>query len=127
MIKITNLKEIDQIQPLMLKAYIAKKMTAMMQEYQVDNLDDIGCFIVLEPEEFTDFPIGEMEFVEMLFLEESMFLHGVRIIDESYGEDIYLPVEVASRFHLYRRGKISDNRQPTAVSADDRRQRQGIV
>ena len=94
MIKITNLKEIDQIQPLMLKAYIAKKMTAMMQEYQVDNLDDIGCFIVLEPEEFTDFPIGEMEFVEMLFLEESMFLHGVRIIDDSYGEDIYLPVEV---------------------------------
>ena len=24
-------------------------------------------------------------------------------------------------------GKVSDNRQPTAVSADDRRQRQGIV
>ena len=96
MIKTTNLKEIDQIQPLMLKAYIAKKMTAMMQEYQVDNLDDIGCFIVLEPEEFTDFPIGEVEFVEILFLEESMFLHGVRIIDESYGEDIYLPVEVVT-------------------------------
>ena len=96
MIKVTNLKEIDQIQPLMLKAYIAKKMTAMMQEYQVDNLDDIGCFIVLEAEEFTDFPIGEVEFVEILFLEESMFLHGVRIIDESYGEDIYLPVEVVT-------------------------------
>ena len=96
MIKVTNLKEIDQIQPLMLKAYIAKKMTAIMQEYQVDNLDDIGCFIVLEPEEFTDFPIGEVEFVEILFLEESMFLHGVRIIDESYGEDIYLPVEVVT-------------------------------
>ena len=94
MIKTTNLKEIDQIQPLMLKAYIAKKMTAMMREYQVDNLDDIGCFIVLESEEFTDFPIGEMEFVEMLFLKESMFLHGVRIIGDSYGEDIYLPVEV---------------------------------
>ncbi len=94
MIKVTNLKEIDQIQPLMLKAYIAKKMTAMMREYQVDNLDDIGCFIVLESEEFTDFPIGEMEFVEMLSLKENVFLHGVRIIDESYGEDIYLPVEV---------------------------------
>ena len=94
MIKTTNLKEIDQIQPLMLRAYIAKKMTALMQEYQVENLDDIGCFIVLESEEFTDFPIGEMEFVEMLFLEESMFLHGVRIIGDSYGEDIYLPVEV---------------------------------
>ena len=96
MIKTTNLKEIDLIQPLMLKAYIAKKMTAMMQEYQVDNLDDIGCFVVLESEEFTDFPISEMEFVEILFLEESMFLYGVRIIDESYGEDIYLPVEVVT-------------------------------
>ena len=96
MIKVTNLKEIDQIQPLMLKAYIAKKMTAMMREYQVDNLDDIGCFIVLESEEFTDFPIGEMEFVEMLSLKENVFLHGVRIIDDSYGEDIYLPVEVVT-------------------------------
>ena len=94
MIKIANLKETDPIHPLMLRAYIAKKMTAMMQEYQVDNLDDIGCFIVLEPEEFTDFPIGEMEFVEMLSLKENVFLHGVRIIDDSYGEDIYLPVEV---------------------------------
>ena len=37
MIKVTNLKEIDQIQPLMLKAYIAKKMTAMMREYQVQT------------------------------------------------------------------------------------------
>ena len=94
MIKVTNLKETDRIQPLMLRAYIAKKMTALMQEYQVENLDDIGCFVVLESEEFTDFPIGEVEFVEILFLEESMFLHGVKIIDESYGEDIYLPVEV---------------------------------
>ena len=74
--------------------HIQEKAEAMMQEYQVENLDDIGCFIVLEPEEFTDFPIGEMEFVEMLSLKENVFLHGVRIIDESYGEDIYLPVEV---------------------------------
>ena len=92
MIKVTNLKEIDQIQPLMLKAYIAKKMTAMMREYQVDNLDDIGCFVVLKPEEFTSFPIGEVEFVEILFLDESMFLHGVRIIDDSCGEDIICPL-----------------------------------
>ena len=94
MIKVTNLKETDRIQPLMLRAYIAKKMTALMQEYQVENLDDIGCFVILEKEEFACVPMNELEFVEMLFLEESMFLHGVKIIDESYGEDIYLPVEV---------------------------------
>lgn len=94
MIKVNNLQEMNYIENIALQMHIREKAEAMMQEYQVENLDDIGCFIVLEPEEFTDFPIGEMEFVEMLFLEESMFLHGVRIIDESYGEDIYLPVEV---------------------------------
>ncbi|WP_456107848.1 hypothetical protein [Ruminococcus sp.] len=94
MIKVTNLQEMSCITNADLRMHIQEKAKTMMQEYQVENLDDIGCFIVLEPEEFTDFPIGEMEFVEMLFLEESMFLHGVRIIDDSYGEDIYLPVEV---------------------------------
>ena len=94
MIKVTNLKEIDQIQPLMLKAYIAKKITAMMQEYQVDNLDDIGCFVILEKEEFACVPMNELEFVEVLEIGAESYLHGVRIIDESYGEDIYLPVEV---------------------------------
>lgn len=94
MIKVTNLQEMNRIENGSLQMHIQKKAEAMMQEYQVENLDDIGCFIVLEPEEFTDFPIGEMEFVEMLSLKENVFLHGVRIIDESYGEDIYLPVEV---------------------------------
>ena len=94
MIKVTSLQEMSCITNADLRMHIQEKAEAMMQEYQVENLDDIGCFVVLESEEFTDFPIGEMEFVEILFLEESMFLHGVRIIDESYGEDIYLPVEV---------------------------------
>ena len=94
MIKTTNLKETDQIQHLMLRAYIAKKMTAMMQEYQVENLDDIGCFVILEKEEFACVPMNELEFVEVLEIGAESYLHGVRIIDESYGEDIYLPVEV---------------------------------
>lgn len=94
MIKVTNLQDMSCITNADLQMHIQKKAEAMMQEYQVENMDDIGCFVVLESEEFTDFPIGEMEFVEILFLEESMFLHGVRIIGNSYGEDIYLPVEV---------------------------------
>ena len=94
MIKVTNLQEMNCITNAALQMHIREKAEAMMQGYQVENLDDIGCFIVLESEEFTDFPISEMEFVEMLSLKENVFLHGVRIIDESYGEDIYLPVEV---------------------------------
>ena len=94
MIKVTNLQEMNHIENAALQMHIQKKVKTMMQEYQVENLDDIGCFVILEQEEFTDFPIGEMEFVEVLFLEKSMFLHGVKIVGDSYGEDIYLPIEV---------------------------------
>ena len=96
MIKVTNLQEMSCITNVALQMHIREKAETMMQEYQVENLDDIGCFIVLEQEEFTDFPISEMEFVEVLFLEKSMFLHGVRIVGDSYGEDIYLPVGVVT-------------------------------
>ena len=96
MIKVTNLQEMNRIENGSLQMHIQEKAEAMMQEYQVENLDDIGCFIVLEQEEFTNFPISEMEFVEVLFLEKSMFLHGVKIIGDSYGEDIYLPIEVVT-------------------------------
>ena len=96
MIKVTNLQEVNHIENADLRMHIRKKAETMMQEYQVENLDDIGCFIVLEQEEFTDFPISEMEFVEMLFLKENVFLHGVRIVGDSYGEDIYLLVGVVT-------------------------------
>ena len=96
MIKVTNLQEMNYIENIALQMHIREKAEAMMQKYQVEDLDDIGCFVILEKEEFACVPMNELEFVEMLFLEESMFLHGVRIIDESYGEDIYLPVEVVT-------------------------------
>lgn len=96
MMKVTNLQEMSCITNVALQMHIRKKAETMMQEYQVENLDDIGCFIVLEQEEFTNFPISEMEFVEVLFLKENVFLHGVRIVGDSYGEDIYLPVEVVT-------------------------------
>lgn len=96
MIKVTNLQEMSHIENADLRMHIREKAKIMMQEYQVENLDDIGCFVILKQEEFTDFPISEMEFVEMLFLKENVFLHGVKIIGDSYGEDIYLPIEVVT-------------------------------
>ena len=94
MIKVTNLKETDNIKPIMLRAYIAKKITALMEEYGVDNLDDIGCFLVLETSEIQMFSVSEMEFVEVLEISEKTYLHGVKIIYDSYAEDIFYPVEV---------------------------------
>ena len=94
MIKVTNLQEINQIENSFLQMHIREKVKTMMQEYQVDNLDDIGCFVILEKEEFACVPMNELEFMEVLEIGAESYLHGVRIIDDSYGEDIYLPVEV---------------------------------
>ena len=92
--KVTNKQEMNCITNAALQMHIREKAEAMMQEYQVENLDDIGCFIILEKEEFTCVPMNELEFVEVLEIGAESYLHGVRIINDSYGEDIYLPVEV---------------------------------
>jgi hypothetical protein len=97
MLKVTSLRETDNVSPLMLRAYIAKKITAMMTEYSVDTLDDIGCFVVLDSTEIQMFPVSEMEFVEVLEIGGNYYLHGAKILGDSYGEDIYLPVEVARK------------------------------
>ena len=94
MIKVTSLQDMNHIENGSLQMHIREKAEAMMREYQVENLDDIGCFVILEKEEFTCVPMNELEFVEVLEIGAESYLHGVRIIDDSYGEDIYLPVEV---------------------------------
>ena len=96
MIKVTNLQEMSCITNVALQMHIREKAKTMMQEYQVKNLDDIGCFIVLEQEEFMCVPMNELEFVEVLEIGEENYLHGVKIVGDSYGEDIYLPVEVVT-------------------------------
>jgi len=35
-----------------------------------------------------------MDFLEVIKLENESYLHGVKIIDDGYAEDTYLPVEV---------------------------------
>ena len=94
MIKVTNLQEMNHIKNGSLQMHIREKAETTMQGYQVENLDDIGCFIILEKEEFACVPMNELEFMEVLEIGAESYLHGVRIIGDSYGEDIYLPVEV---------------------------------
>ena len=94
MIKITNLKETENVRPLMLKAYISKKIVSLMNEYSVDNLGDIGCFVLLDSYEIQMFSVSEMEFTEVLEIGDKTYLHGVKIISDSYAEDIFMPVEV---------------------------------
>ncbi len=94
MLKATNLEEVKAIPEPEIMKYILRKATELMAEYGVNNLNDIGCFVVLEKSENQMFAVSEMEFVEVLKIENSHYLHGVKILGDSYAEDIYLPVEV---------------------------------
>ena len=50
---------------------------------------------MLEKDEFVEFQINEMEFIEVLEIGgKKNYLHGVRIISDSYGEEYFLPIEV---------------------------------
>ena len=91
---VKNLNDISSIKNVALRRYIAKKATQMMEEYDVQNLDDIGCFVVLEQSEYQSLDVQNMAFVEVVHIENEMFLHGVKIIGDSYGEDTYLTVGV---------------------------------
>lgn len=71
-----------------------KKATELMAEYDVNNLNDIGCFVFLDKSENQMFAVSEMEFVEVLEFANLHYLHGVKILGDSYAEDIYLPIEV---------------------------------
>ena len=52
---------------------------------------------VLEKDEISAFVVSEMEFVEVLEIGGNYYLHGAKILGDSYGEDVYLPVEVVRK------------------------------
>ncbi len=94
MLKATNLEEIEVFPEPEIREYIFNKATELMTEYGVENLDDIGCFVVFDKSKSQLFEVSKMEFVEVLKIGNSHYLHGVKILGDNYGEDIYLPVEV---------------------------------
>ncbi|MCD7812326.1 MAG: hypothetical protein LUG91_10895 [Ruminococcus sp.] len=94
MLKITKKEEVNFIESKHLRSFISEKIAGLFEEYNVRNLENIGCFVVLDVTEYSMFDAAEMEFLEVLKLESEAYLHGVKIIDDGYAEDIYLPVEV---------------------------------
>ena len=90
MMKITNLNEIVKVHSPALKAYIQQVVQSWIEEYQIAELNEIGCFIILDADEKEYFAESEMEFVEELVLNDETYLHGVRMLGDCYGEDIYL-------------------------------------
>ena len=93
MLKIMNLNEILNIPFPALKAYISAKVQEWKDEYEIENLDEIGSFVILDKSEAQMFETSEMEFTETLHLGNEAYLHGVRMIGDCYGEDIFLIVE----------------------------------
>ncbi len=92
MLKILNLNEIENVPYPALKAHISAKVQEWKNEYSIENLDEIGCFVILDADEKKLFDESEMEFTEILHLGNETYLHGVRMTGDCYGEDIYLTI-----------------------------------
>lgn len=72
-----------------LKDYLENKTKTMSEEYDVDYFESIGCFVILDNED--ELPSEEeLEFSETVTIGGNNYLHCVRIISDSYGEDIWL-------------------------------------
>ena len=93
MLKILKMNEIGNIPYPALKAYISAKVQEWKDEYAIENLDEIGCFVILNAEEKELFEDSEMEFIEVLKLENESYLHGVRMLGDCYGEETFLMIE----------------------------------
>ena len=92
MMKITNLNEIQNIPFPALKTHLEQQVQKWIKEYEIENLDEIGCFVILSADEEELFETSEMEFTEILHLENETYLHGVKMLGDCYGEDIFLEV-----------------------------------
>ena len=94
MLKITKVEDVKALSGSALEKYLTEKADTMMSEYKVNNLNSIGCFVVLETSEYQMFDISNMEFVEVVHIGNEVYLHGAKITGDSYGEDVYLTIGV---------------------------------
>lgn len=100
MMKIMNLNDIQKVHSPALKAYIQQKVQNWIEEYQIAELDEMGCFVILEADEEELFQKDEMEFVEELILDDENYLHGVRMLGDCYGEDTYLTIQKGEKSNV---------------------------
>ena len=94
MIRITTAQEIEALPQEHLRDYLLSKTKDMFAEYSVDSMDCIGCYIILNEDEFLQFPMLALEYVEIIMTKDEAYLHGVQIISDDYAEDFYLPIGV---------------------------------
>ena len=92
MLRIKTYDEINNIPDVNLRDYIEHKALDLMQDYDVSDIDEIGCFVVLDADEGDQFLEDGMEFVERVVLAGTEYMHGVRILGDCYGEDIFLTI-----------------------------------
>lgn len=94
MMRITTVQEIETIPQEHLRDYLLSKTKAMFAEYGVDSMDCIGCYVILNTDEFSQFPMAATEFAEIMMTEDEAYLHGVKIVSDDFAEDYYLPIGV---------------------------------
>lgn len=93
MLKVETFEAIRSISCPGLRKYLSDRAKALRAEYCLSALSEVGRFVILERSEADLFREEYMEFVERLSLGEETYLHGVRILGDCFGEEVFLPVE----------------------------------
>ena len=96
MIRITTVQEIEALPQEHLRDFLLRKTQAMFSEYGVDSMEQIGCYVILNEDEFSQFPMATTEFAKIIMTKDEAYLHGVRIISDDYAEDYYLKMGVVT-------------------------------
>ena len=87
-------EDMSRINSPALRTYLQNHMQSMFDEYGIDSMDSIGYYVILESDEYSQFPMSSSEFVEVLSIGEENYLHGVNVLSEDCAEDYYLLIEV---------------------------------
>ena len=90
--RIEKTEDFKHCKGLKLHRFLQKKASAWMEEYNVTHLSDIGCFIILEESELDYLMNRMLEFIEIIQVEDETYLHTVLLINDNFGEDIYLRI-----------------------------------
>ena len=92
--KIMTMQEMNNINSSALRTHLQHHLQSMLDEYGIDSMDSIGYYVILEIDEFSQFPMDTLEFVEVLAIGDKNYLHGVNVLSEDCAEDYYLPIGV---------------------------------
>ena len=73
------------------KTFLINKFTAILKEYELDDISDIFSIIILDDNEMNSIGDRLFEFYDVMAFDGKKVIHTVCVPSDNHSEDIYLP------------------------------------